>query len=124
MTVPELAGIVSARDVLRTAEHIASLQQSDGLIPWFAGAALVLAAIGLAIGFLVAPTDHQQGDAYRIIFVHVPAAWLSMLLLRTSVPTVSIGQVPSAAWCSSDQRNARRASSSKPATVSPIAPST
>ncbi len=50
------------------------------LIPWFAGAALLLAAVGLAIGFLVAPTDRQQGDAYRIIFVHVPAAWLSMLI--------------------------------------------
>ena len=32
------------------------------------------------MGFFVAPTDHQQGEAYRIIFVHVPAAWLSMLI--------------------------------------------
>jgi heme exporter protein C len=50
------------------------------LIPWCAGAAVALAAAGLAIGFLLAPTDRQQGDAYRIIFVHVPAAWLSMLI--------------------------------------------
>ena len=31
-------------------------------------------------GFFVAPTDHQQGDAYRIIYLHVPAAWLAMLI--------------------------------------------
>ena len=43
-------------------------------------AAAVLAVIGLYIGFFVAPTDAQQGEAYRIIFVHVPASWLSMFL--------------------------------------------
>jgi len=37
-------------------------------------------AIGLAIGLSIAPTDFQQGDAYRIIFIHVPAAWMSMFL--------------------------------------------
>jgi heme exporter protein C len=50
------------------------------MIPWFAWAAAILAAIGLAIGLLIAPTDFQQGDAYRIIFIHVPAAWMSMFL--------------------------------------------
>jgi heme exporter protein C len=50
------------------------------LIPWFAALAVVLTATGLYIGFFVAPTDAQQGDAYRIIFLHVPAAWLSMLI--------------------------------------------
>ena len=50
------------------------------LVPLFAGAAAILAAIGLYIGLVVAPTDFQQGDAYRIIFLHVPAAWMSMFL--------------------------------------------
>ncbi|MRW86694.1 heme ABC transporter permease [Pseudoduganella sp. FT26W] len=50
------------------------------LIPYFASAAAVLTVIGLYIGFFVAPTDFQQGDAYRIIFVHVPAAWMSMVI--------------------------------------------
>jgi heme exporter protein C len=50
------------------------------MIPWFAAAAAILAAIGLYIGFFVAPTDFQQGEGYRIIFVHVPAAWMSMFL--------------------------------------------
>ena len=39
-----------------------------------------LAAAGLYVGFFVAPTDAQQGEAYRIIFIHVPAAWMSMFL--------------------------------------------
>ena len=50
------------------------------LSPWFLGLAAVLAAIGLYIGFFVAPTDFQQGESYRIIFLHVPAAWMSMFI--------------------------------------------
>ena len=48
--------------------------------PWFGIAAALLAAAGLYVGFFVAPTDAQQGEAYRIIFIHVPAAWMSMFL--------------------------------------------
>lgn len=50
------------------------------LAPWFGGAAFVLLAVGLYVGFFVAPTDAQQGEAYRIIFIHVPAAWMSMFI--------------------------------------------
>ena len=46
----------------------------------FCAAAALLAAIGLYIGLFVAPTDAQQGEAYRIIFIHVPAAWMSMFI--------------------------------------------
>jgi heme exporter protein C len=40
--------------------------------------ALILATAGLWVGFFVAPTDYQQGEVYRIIFIHVPAAWMAM----------------------------------------------
>ena len=50
------------------------------LAPWFFCLAALLAAAGLYVGFLVAPTDAQQGEVYRIIFIHVPAAWMSMFL--------------------------------------------
>ena len=50
------------------------------LVPWFAVAASLLAAVGLYLGLVVAPTDAQQGDSYRIIFIHVPAAWMSMFI--------------------------------------------
>ncbi len=50
------------------------------LIPWFAIAATVFISFGLYLGLWLAPTDFQQGEGYRIIFVHVPAAWFSMFL--------------------------------------------
>lgn len=50
------------------------------MIPLFVFAAVILLVAGLYVGFFVAPTDFQQGEAYRIIFIHVPAAWMSMFL--------------------------------------------
>ena len=50
------------------------------MIPWFAAMAVALGAWGLYLGLWLAPTDAQQGDSYRIIFVHVPAAWMSMVI--------------------------------------------
>ena len=48
------------------------------LAPWFAAAAVALAAAGLWVGFGIAPADFQQGEVYRIIFIHVPSAWMAM----------------------------------------------
>src|SRR5690349_21187599 len=50
------------------------------MIPWFAIPATILFAVGMFVGFFIAPADYQQGEAYRIIFIHVPAAWMGMLL--------------------------------------------
>ncbi|SEF94421.1 heme ABC transporter permease [Nitrosomonas ureae] len=50
------------------------------MIPVFVFVSVVLLVAGLYVGFFVAPTDFQQGEAYRIIFIHVPAAWMSMFL--------------------------------------------
>jgi heme exporter protein C len=50
------------------------------LVPWFFALAAILAVVGLYIAFFVAPTDAQQGEAYRIIYIHVAAAWMSMFL--------------------------------------------
>ena len=50
------------------------------MLPWFALLAVLFAAAGLWVGLFVAPTDAQQGEGYRIIFVHVPASWLSMFI--------------------------------------------
>ncbi len=50
------------------------------LAPWFAALAAICTIGGLWIGFGMAPTDFQQGEAYRIIFIHVPTAWMSMFL--------------------------------------------
>ncbi len=50
------------------------------LAPLFAVAAALLCVAGLWIAFALAPTDFQQGEVYRIIFIHVPAAWMSMFI--------------------------------------------
>jgi heme exporter protein C len=61
------------------------------LVPWFWVLAAGLAGAGLYTGFFVAPTDATQGDAYRIIFIHVPAAWMSMLLYLVMAFWAAIG---------------------------------
>jgi heme exporter protein C len=61
------------------------------LVPWFTAIAAILAATGLYLGMLRAPTDATQGDSYRIIFIHVPAAWMSMLLYVVMAFWAAIG---------------------------------
>ena len=55
-------------------------QVSGPLSRWLAIAAVVLAAPGLWLALFGTPTDAQQGEVYRIIYLHVPAAWMSMFL--------------------------------------------
>ena len=52
-------------------------------LPWLGAAFLLSFAAGLYGGLFVAPTDSQQGESYRIIFVHVPAAWMSLFIYVT-----------------------------------------
>jgi heme exporter protein C len=53
---------------------------ANAINPWLWVLAVALSIVGLYIGFFVAPTDATQSEAYRIIFIHVPAAWMSMIL--------------------------------------------
>ena len=50
------------------------------LRPWAMVLALLFGAVALYGGLVLAPADYQQGDAYRIIFIHVPSAWMSMFI--------------------------------------------
>jgi heme exporter protein C len=50
------------------------------LVPWFASAALLLTLVALAIGLTRVPATGQLSDASRIVFIHVPAAWMSLLI--------------------------------------------
>jgi heme exporter protein C len=61
------------------------------LTPWFFIAAAAFTIAGLYISFFVAPTDAQQGEAYRIIFIHVPAAWMSMFIYVVMAVWAGIG---------------------------------
>ena len=60
---------------------------------WFGWISAVLIAVGLYMSFFVAPTDYKQGEGYRIIFVHVPAAWMSMFIYLVMAGWAAIGLV-------------------------------
>lgn len=49
-------------------------------LPWLQALAALLLAAGAYLGLVVAPPDYQQGDSYRIMFVHVPSAWMSLFI--------------------------------------------
>jgi heme exporter protein C len=63
------------------------------LIPLFWIATVALTVAGLYMGFFVAPTDFQQGDSYRIIFIHVPAAWMSMFIYVVMAGWAAMGLI-------------------------------
>ena len=63
------------------------------IIPWFAVPGLVLVAYATYAGLFVAPADYQQGDAFRIIYVHVPAAFLSMITYMIMAISAGIGLI-------------------------------
>jgi heme exporter protein C len=49
------------------------------ILPWLGGATALTIGYGLYLGLAVAPADYQQGETVRIMFLHVPAAWLAMM---------------------------------------------
>jgi len=63
------------------------------LVPWFAGITAILLVSGLYLGLYWAPPDYQQGDAYRIMFIHVPNAWMSMMAYTVMAVYAAIGYI-------------------------------
>ena len=63
------------------------------LIPFFAWPAAIFFIIGIYIGFFVAPTDATQSEAYRIIFLHVPASILSMFIYLIMAGYAALGLI-------------------------------
>ncbi len=66
---------------------------SGKLIPWFTWGFGLTLIVGLYYGFFVAPPDYQQGESYRIMFVHVPAAWMSMFIYMVMATSGAIGLI-------------------------------
>jgi len=65
--------------MLRYANPTNFLALAARLIPWLAAAAALALAVGLYLTFFVAPDDYQQGSSVKIMYLHVPAAWLGMM---------------------------------------------
>ena len=56
------------------------MQLSSSLMPWISGIAAAVIAYGLYLSFFASPADYQQGETVRIMYIHVPCAWLSMMI--------------------------------------------
>jgi heme exporter protein C len=63
------------------------------LLPWLAVACGLLMLAGLSGGLVLAPRDYQQGDSYRIIFIHVPSAWMSMFVYVVMATAGAVGLI-------------------------------
>ncbi len=66
---------------------------AKALSPWFLVPGLALIAYGTFTGLFIAPPDYQQGDAYRIIYVHVPSAYLSQMAYTVMAIAGGIGLI-------------------------------
>jgi heme exporter protein CcmD len=66
---------------------------SGRLVPWLGWPALLVMLAGLYGGLVLAPPDYQQGESYRIIFIHVPSAWMSLFVYVVMATAGGIGLV-------------------------------
>jgi len=69
------------------------MRLSATLLPWTAGLALALIAVGLYLGLLGSPADYQQGESVRIMYVHVPSAWMAMFCYTVMAGASAVGLV-------------------------------
>jgi len=63
------------------------------LTPWFAWPASIIISIALFFGLFIAPPDYQQGDGFRIIYVHAPSAWLSLMIYSLMSISAGVGLI-------------------------------
>ena len=79
-TTAETVGESAAKPTIigQLANPTRFLGLTEALLPWLIGLAAACLAVGVYLAFFVAPADYQQGDSVRIMFIHVPAAWIAM----------------------------------------------
>ncbi len=63
------------------------------VLPWSAGLTIISLGVGLALALVVSPADYQQGQAVRIMYVHVPAAWMAMFVYANMAVAAAVGLV-------------------------------
>ncbi|HEV2286441.1 MAG TPA: heme ABC transporter permease CcmC [Steroidobacteraceae bacterium] len=63
------------------------------LTPWFAWPAAVLIVVALYGGLVLAPPDYQQGEGFRMIYVHAPTAWMSLMVYTTMAFAAAVGLI-------------------------------
>ncbi len=68
------------RSLHRFANPARFLRLARAVYPWAVGATVLLIAAGLYLGLFASPADYQQGETVRIMYVHVPAAWMALFV--------------------------------------------
>jgi heme exporter protein C len=63
------------------------------LTPWFAWPAGILCLVALYGGLVLAPPDYQQGEGFRMIYVHAPTAWMSLMVYTTMAVAAGVGLI-------------------------------
>ena len=66
---------------------------TSALLPWCAGLSALLIGAGLYLGLFVAPPDYQQGESVRIMFVHVPSAWMALMIYTVMAAASAVGLI-------------------------------
>ncbi len=79
--------------MLRYANPSHVMRLSRTLVPWLAAATLGLIAVGLYLALFASPSDYQQGESVRIMYVHVPAAWMAMFCYVCLAGASAIGLI-------------------------------
>ena len=69
------------------------MRLSAALLPWAGGLTVLLLAAGLYLGLVRAPADYQQGESVRIIYVHVPSAWMALFCYTNMALAGAVGLI-------------------------------
>ena len=69
------------------------MKLTSALLPWCAGLSALLIGAGLYLGLFVAPPDYQQGESVRIMFVHVPSAWMALMIYTVMAAASAVGLI-------------------------------
>lgn len=80
MNVPPTAQSKKGAGLHRFANPARFLRLAGRLVPWCAAATVLLIGAGLYFGLIASPADYQQGESVRIMYVHVPSAWMAMFV--------------------------------------------
>ena len=69
------------------------MRLSAAVLPWAAASTLVLGVVGLSLGLFAAPPDYIQGEGFRIMYVHVPSAWMALFCYVAMATASGVGLI-------------------------------